>query len=1008
MSRTSVRSLSAWLAMLAVVMLSATELTAQQAGTIRGRVIEAATQRPLSGVQVVVEGAERGALTNASGAYIIVGVPAGPQTLRAQLIGYSSSEESVTVVGDQSAEVNFELSQSAIELDAIVVTGTAGGSQRRAIGNTVTSVDAATITENAPVANVTQLLQGRTPGLTIMASSGQVGTASNFQIRGASSLSAGNSPVFYVDGIRMTSGTYGGFGTSNNTTRETSALDMLNPEDIESIEVIKGPAAATLYGADAAAGVVQIITKKGRAGQQGIQWNLRAEAGRIDWHLPMRSNYTLCTTQGELAHTATSVSRIGHANWIGCADMNPNAPWQERLLVETPLAEPGILRDGSTQNYTLSARGGGDRYSFYFSGDTSAEDGVFSNNHFNRTSGRANFTVTPTDNFDVSVNTQFVTTDTRQPQNDNSSNGWLRNSWRGLPGFDAPFAYGWRGLGPEEMRIHNDVTETERFVLGATVNYQPFEWLRNRVTLGMDAGDRIGTLFYPIDRTGREPFGATYAQGYISNLDRVTRDYTLNYSGTASFDVTPELTSSTSVGMQYLAENYRSVQTVGEGLISDDVRLIDDANNLRTSVFENTRQERSLGFFVEEQLGWQNRLFVTGAVRIDDHSAFGSNFELAVYPKAAVSYVISEEPFFQVPWVDNLRLRAAYGQAGNAPAPFSADRIYEAANVVMEDGTLASALSPDAYGNPDLRAERGEEIEIGFESSLFEDAVGVEFTYYNSRTNDALISVPVAPSTGFTGSTLQNVGTIANSGLELSIFGSPVRTPDVTWDARFNISTNNNELRSLGATRDFIPVGYRSSQRHQEGYPIAGYWAEAVQYDGSGNLVLDDAGRPVLSEEMEFVGPSTPTREASLTNTVTLFGNLQLYGFMDYKGGHYLFNMSEQTSVQDGNHPIANDPTVSEEEWLVLRYGGNGPFIEKADFVKLRELSVRYNLPNEWVSRFGADGLSVSLAGRDLAVWSNYSGADPEVNIGGASFTRGESNSVPMMRRIVASMNVTF
>ena len=1008
MSRTYPNSMRVLLALAAVLMLSATELIAQQAGTVRGRVIEAATQRPLSGVQVSVVGAERGALTNASGAFIIVGVPAGPHTLRAQLIGYSSADESVTVVGDQSAEVNFELSQSAIELDAIVVTGTAGGAQRRAIGNTVSSVDAATITENAPVANVTQLLQGRTPGLTIMQSSGQVGTAATFQIRGASSLSAGNNPVFYVDGIRMTSGSYGGFGTSNNTTRETSALDMLNPEDIESIEVIKGPAAATLYGADAAAGVVQIITKKGRAGQQGIQWNLRAEAGRIDWHLPMRSNYTLCTNEGELAHTATSISRIGHSNWIGCAEMNPSASWQERLLVETPLADPGVLRDGSTQNYTLSGRGGGDRYSFYFSGDTSADEGVFSNNYFNRTSGRANFTVTPTDNFDVTVTTQFVTTDTQQPQNDNASNGWLRNSWRGLPGFDAPFAYGWRGLGPDEMRIYDNVTDTERFVLGSTVNYSPFEWLRNRLTFGMDAGDRIATNFYPIDRTGRQPFGATNAQGYISNLDRVNRDYTLNYTGTASFDVTPELTSSTSFGMQYLAENYRSVQTVGEGLISDDVRLIHDDNNLRTSVFESTRQERSLGFFVEEQLGWQNRLFLTGAVRVDDHSAFGSNFSVAVYPKAAVSWVISEEPFFDVAWMDNLRLRAAYGQAGNAPSPFAADRIYGAANVVAEDGTLASALTPDAYGNPDLRAERGEELEIGFETSLFEDAVGLEVSYYNSRTNDALISVPVAPSTGFTGSTLQNVGSISNSGFELQLFGSPVRTPDVTWDAMLNLSTNRNELVSLGATRDFIPVGYRSSQRHQEGYPLAGYWAEAVQYDGSGNLVLDDAGRPVLSEEMEFIGSSTPTREASLTNTFTLFGNLQLYAFMDYKGGHYLFNMSDQTSIQDGNHILANDPTVSEDEWLALRYGGNGAFIEKADFVKLRELSVRYNLPIDWVSRFGADGLSVSLAGRDLAVWSNYSGADPEVNIGGASFTRGESNSVPMMRRIVASMNVTF
>ncbi len=992
----------------ALLGLVALPVSAQETGRIQGRVVEAGTLRPLNGVQITIPGSGRGGITNAQGVYLLVGVPTGNHSIVAQMLGFERSEQTVTVTAGGAAEVNFTLGQQVISLDAVVVTGTPGATQRRAIGNTVTSVAAEQITEKAPVTNVTQLLQGRTPGLTIMQGSGQAGTASNFRIRGAGSLNASNHPVFYVDGIRISSGSLGGFGTDSNTRREASALDMLNPEDIESIEVIKGPAAATLYGADAAAGVIQIITKKGKTGQQGIQWNAKVEYGQTDWHLPMRENYTLCTNAGELAHTFTSISRISHANWVGCHGMDPNAPWQDRLLVETPLAQPGVLRTGEQSSFNLSARGGSELYSFYVSGNREQEDGVFSNNNFSRTSGLANFTVRPQEQIDVSFSAQYSQTSTQQPLNDNASNGWLRNSWRGKPGHTAPFASGWLNMGPDQMRIYDDVTDGERFIMGSTINYRPFSWFTNRLTLGMDAGDRKITLFYPIG-SDQHGYGQTLAGGYISNLDRVQRDYTVNYSGTISNDLSEDLSSAFSFGMQYRRENYRSVQTVGEGLVSDVVRNIHVDNNLATRVFESTRQLRSLGFFLEEQVGWRNRLFVTAGARVDDHSTFGSQFSTVVYPKGAVSYVISDESFFNIEAIDNLRLRAAYGHAGNAPAPFAADRVYGASNVVLDDGTLASALTPNQFGNPDLRAERGTELEVGFEASLFNSAIGLEVTHYRKRTNDALINVPVAPSTGFTGNTQRNIGEISNSGIEVSVTGSPLRTPTLSWDAQASFATNHNKLVTLGEDRPYIPVGYRSSQRHQEGHSLAGYWADEVQYDANGDLLLDAAGRPVLGDSMTYVGPSAPTREAALTNTFTLFGNLQFYVFMDYKGGHYLFNMSEQTSVQDGNHRLANDPRVTAEDWLALRYGGNRPFIEKADFVKLREISVRYKLPNQLVGRFGADEMSLTLAGRNLAVWSKYSGADPEVNIGGASaFTRGESNSVPMMRRLVATLNVRF
>lgn len=1000
--RSKLSSALALMAALAAVGLAADTAMAQATGTVRGQVVDAATLAPLAGVEVHVQGLSLGGITNARGIYMIMNVPVGSQTISVNMLGYARTEATVTVSAGQAVERDFRLSQSAIELDALIVTGTPGAVQKRTLGNSVSSVNAEELAEAAPITTITQMLTGRTPGLTIMPPSGQVGTAANFRIRGASSLSAGNHPVFYVDGVRIRSGSQGGFGTGNNTTRETSYLDGLNPDDIESIEVIKGPAAATLYGADAAAGVIQIITKKGRAGQQAVQWALRTEFGQSDWNTPMPTNYTLCTP-----------ARIASSAWPGCNGQEPGTllsdqPLKGRMDPSDPASDP-VLRTGEVTRYALSGRGGGDRYSFFFSGDRHEEQGVFRNNYMNRTSGRANFTVLPMEHLDLAFSFQYSKTDSRQPNNDNSSNGWLRNAYRGLPGNNAPWAEGWRGLGPEQIAQYDNTIANERFVVGATVNHNPVEWFRHRLTAGMDAGDRVNTLFYGIDRTGRAPFGTGVANGYISHFMPTTRDYTVDYAGTLDFDVTSTISSSSSFGMQYLAQNYVDRQVVGEGLVADPVRLISSAAESRA--YEGQSENRSLGFFAQEQIGYMNRLFVTVGVRMDDHSAFGANFSRIYYPKAQVAWVLSEEPFFNVPMVDHIKLRGAFGTAGNAPSPFAADRTYEAGTVLLADGTITSALSPDAFGNPDLRAERGQELEVGFDASLFGDAVGLELTYYDTHTKDALLSVPVAPSTGFTGSVLKNAGEVANSGFEIAAFGSPVQTPRFTWDTRISLSTNKNELVSLGGTRDFIPVGYRSSQRHAEGYPLAGYWAAEVLRNPDGSLQLASNGRPILSDDMFYVGPSAPTREMALTNTFTLPGGLQFYVHTDYKGGHYLFNMAGQTAVADGNAYIANDPTIASdsEEWLIARYGGNMPYMEKADFVKLREVSLRYGLPSSWADRIRVQDMSITLAGRNLATWSDYSGSDPEINIGGsATFTRADYMSVPPMRTLMASLDVRF
>ena len=986
----------------AAALLAAGPLAAQT-GTISGRVTDASTQRALVGAQVTAGG--RSVVTNAEGSYTITLAP-GSHTVRASTLGYSAGSRTVTVAAGQTTTANFALATSAIDLEQLVVTGTPGATERRELGNAVTSVNAAEITAKAPVSTVTQLLQARAPGLTIMQPSGSVGTAASFRIRGTGSVSGGVQPIFYIDGVRMAGSGQTGFGVGGQS---ASNLDAINPDDIESIEVIKGPAAATLYGAEAASGVIQIITKKGRTGRQSLQWTSKVEAGANDWTIDMLTNYNLCTA----ADIAARYRRPGGAltdslpTFPGCQGVAPNT-----VITDRPLED--VLESGGVLNLNAGVRGGGERFSFYLSGDRDTEEGVFVNNEFNRTSGRANFFVTPSDYIDVSTNVQYTSTETIFPLNDNASNGWLRNAYRGTPGRfvqNSSFAEGWAGLGPEQMSIYDNSRQADRFILGVTTNYQPFKWFRNRLTAGLDAQNYQNVVQYPIDVTGRAPYGGTAATGARYVYQPEIRFWTLDYAGTISNNLNSELTSNLSFGMQLNARSTTSWELACEGLLSDQLTDCDQAKTRQ--VFEGYSEQNSLGYFIQEQLGWRDRLHVTGALRVDDNSAFGEDFSLVAYPKLSLAWVLSEEPFFNVAMVDNLKLRAAWGQAGNSPDPFSADRTFQSSTVTGLDNTPIQGIRAWAWGNPNLKAETGSELELGFDASLFEGRMGAEVTFYDKKTYDALIPIPVKPSSGFARTILDNIGEISNRGLEVSLFGTPLQRSNLVWETQLGFSTNRNEFVKFGGGRtEPILQGYGGGvQRIQEGYPMGGYFVPAPLRNPDGTYQLDAQGRAVLSTDTAFIGSSVPTREASLANTVTLFGNLRLYGFVDYKGGHYLFNFTEYTRDRDGNTQVRNDPNVDANYLaMLLTPNNNYPYVDPADHIKLREISATYTFPRRLTQRFGTDNMSFSLSGRNLAIlWSKYPGIDPEVNIeGNATFTRGDYMSVPMIRRLVATLSVSF
>lgn len=959
-----------------------------QDGEISGAITDETTGEGLMGAEVLVVEEGWGTTTNLDGEYVLDGIPEGTYTLEVNFLGYASETRVVELGPDETLTADFALAEEWLGMDEVVITGTAGETRRRSLGHTVSRVDAAGIAERTSSSTITELIQGQTPGLTMIPGSGTVGASANIRIRGASSLSANNQPVWYVDGVRFSSGGQGSFGVYG---QNTSALDALNPDDIESIEVISGPSAATIYGADAASGVINVTTKQGSMGEPTFRWNASVERGALSWPTNWRpTNYTE-VTQDRLDDPDTWPGLQG--SQVG--DFYESIPMDD---------DTDALRTGALQRYSLSVRGGGENYAFYVSGARDEEEGVFMGNFQNRTSLRGNFDFYPLDQLNFSVNAAYSNNEVGLVPNDDIFYGIIISSWLAEPGrdYDAPGDKGYFTIAPRYYNQYENVTEANRYVLGTTINYRPTDWFRNRLRIGIDSNVRTANEFYPPMDPEVAPFGGAVVEGFRAQARPQTTTYTFDYGGSMDHDLTDEITSQFSFGAQYDVTIFESISTSGENYGSEHITLV--GSGAETSGSEGYSESRTLGLYLEEQIGYRDRIFLTGGLRMDNSSVFGDEIESVFYPKGSLSYVISEEDFFDVDQVDELRFRIAYGQAGNIPGPFDAMRTWTVTTTTQETGRSVPALQYSSFGNPDLEPERSTELETGFDLSMFRDRVNLEFTYYNINTRDALISTDVPGSSGWHGSGLVNIGEIENRGIELQLSLVPVQTPDFFWSNTFSFSTNSNELVTLAEDREREIFGiYAPVQRFEEGKPLGAFWGQPAE--------VDEDGVASLTGEDVYKGPSIPTRELRYAADVTLFGNITLYALLDYQGGHYQFNVKDWRRDRGGISWKVNDPEADPDEVAKrMLWNQTALHIEEADFIKLRQLSVGYTLPTQWIERFGVDNAQFRLTARNVAtLWTRYRGPDPEVNFhGDADFSRVDSWTAPNFRRITGSLNVSF
>ncbi|HEX5970389.1 MAG TPA: TonB-dependent receptor [Gemmatimonadaceae bacterium] len=436
---------------------------------------------------------------------------------------------------------------------------------------------------------------------------------------------------------------------------------------------------------------------------------------------------------------------------------------------------------------------------------------------------------------------------------------------------------------------------------------------------------------------------------------------------------------------------------------------------------ETNSPNATLAAYLQQQFAWRDRVFLNAALRADKNTAFGQDIGWISYPSISGSWVISDEGFFPTfDALSSLRLRAAYGQAGLRPGPTAAIQSFSA-NVTTREATDVAAITFGSIGNPNLKPERTTEMELGFESQFFADRLGLDLTYYNKNSHDALVSKPLPPSAGSAGSRFENVGSVNNKGVEYMLSGSPLRSSRLEWNASLSGSFTRNRLTDLGVDaqgKPNAPVTISSTQRHVEGYALGSYFHfPIVSYsDADGNGLLSANEVQVRTDTVVFLGNPFPTREASFTTDLTFAKVVKLSGLLDYKGGMKLLNMTRawRESTRDfGNGAALYDTSLplDRQAAIVARsvYGSYAGYAEDASFVKLREVALTFMVPNRYTTRLAAQGLSITLAGRNLATWTKYTGLDPELNYAGqANFTTADFTTVPPNRLFQIRVDANF
>ncbi|MBC5994488.1 SusC/RagA family TonB-linked outer membrane protein [Pontibacter cellulosilyticus] len=975
------------------------EAFAQTRYTITGTVLDARSKSPLPGVVVRIRNTNTATATDAYGKYsLVANLQPGTYPLVFSLIGFKPETRSVELATSENVTVDVQLAEDVVGLEEVVVTGTSVATSKKQLGNAISTVSADAL-DNTVATSVDQALAGKVAGAQITQNSGNPAGGISVRLRGPSTIVGSGDPLYIVDGVIVNNSSpelldLGGYAQNR--------LVDINPNDIERIEIIKGAAAAAIYGSRASNGVVQIFTKRGMSGAPKVVASTQFRVSEVRKTLeyndyPFRF---VNTTRTDL--TQEPVERFDY--------------------------QDEIFRTAFGTENNLSVSGGSDKTQYFVSANFLRNQGIIDETQFTRGGGRVRLDQTIKDWLNISIGANYVISTSEE-----IPNGGLSEAYGALTGFifsnnfinpqpvngvypsTAPTAI-LRRTNPLEAIARFDFQQrTSRFIGDFQVNLTPINGLNINYVLGYDNSTQIATGLIPVGNTT-----PSYDRGYSRRADRTS--FQLNNDLNVSYrtNLADWLESTTGVGATAQVEKVFRTGTTAIQLVPL-VRTIDAGATIVTS--ETRSDINILGFFAQQTFGLGERLFLTAAGRYDVSSVFGEEDRWQFYPKVSASYLISNEEFWQ--GISNiipiLKLRASYGEAGNLTAIGAYDR-YTNFNPVAAPG-LPGFVPSSLLGNPGIVPERQKETEVGADMSFLDGRIGLEFSYFYKDVEDLLLFITLTPSSGYLNQ-YANVGTMTNKGFEFLLTGAPIQSENINWKTTITYSRIENEVNNVPGGILAFPGGF-GQVAAVNGFPLGAYYATYFARNADGSLLLNEfglpqperigrnptTGQPTGATARKVIGDPNPDWTGSLINEVLIGKNLTFKTQFDAAYGFEVFNFTRRVGERDLYGGLAGyEPELRGEVpkgTSAALFGIFENYIEDGSYIKLREISLSYDFRPDFLK---GNSLRLSLAGRNLFSIDDYSGYDPEVNAAGQSTAvRGfDFVEVPIPRTYALGVQVSF
>jgi len=975
---------------------------------ISGKVSNQKDNSGIEGISIVIKGTRNGVYSDNNGGFSLKLNNNNAVTLVASGVGFKTQELNVDP-SKMATGLNIVLTEQYSKLDEVVVTGTSAGTTKRQLGSYISSVNSDELTKGA-TGNVLAALQGKTAGAQIIQNSGDPAGGMSVRLRGISSVLSSSEPLYIVDGVIINNATNRVTNTSSNydggnfvgSIGQNRMVDI-NPADIERIEVLNGAAAAATYGSRANAGVIQIFTKRGKSGAAKVSFS---------------TTYLNSNLRKKLDVNNSPVKFGGPTDGPGALTQDILSPAVTNTTSVTRYDyQDYIFRNASGTDNTVSVSGGNDKTKYYFGGSYFYNQGIIQNTDFQRFSFRSNIDQVINKWLSMNLGLNYTNSSANEkpdgqsffsPTNSVTIIGNFHDIWTRDANGNIK-AVGERGR-VNPVSVIEDIKQrqtTNRLIGSFGMKMKAAKGLTFDYLMGIDNYAQNGTTYIPPFAYNASPgfFGGGptldptqngYSSAATNNFFQINHDLTGNYT----VDITKDFNSTTQVGFsqQYEKSNYALIQ--GRGF-APFIETVNGASTPLPGV--DDRSEISIsGLYIQQNFKLKNQFFLTGAVRRDASSVFGANQRNQIYSKASASYVISSTDFWNELAIakafDLVKIRLAYGESGN----LTGIGAYSRFNTYSSNSFLGrSALnSSSTLANENVKPERQSEIEYGLDLGMLNNRIGLTVNVYNKKVTDLLINRQLAPTNGFA-SLLDNFGALENRGYEVMLTLVPVQNKDLKWEMTTIYNRNRNKATKIGqaltlfSTNSGTPIGI------VEGQPIGIFYGTYFARNADGTFILNTSSIPQTARGTQtsvlnptenlnntgnvlrrVIGDPNPDYTASLVNEVS-YKKWNFRAQLDAVQGVDVFNADFRTRQGVGNGKVAEQ----EQRGILPRGYISGIYaieewrVDDGSFVKLRELSVSYNVGKV---KF-INNLSINFSGRNLISWDNYKGYDPEVNSGGQS-----------------------